>query len=251
MDLDGDDDWSPLADDWARTWGRTTDPVRHALLRGAEVGTGTRLLDAGCGSGELLRLAADLGAAVSGCDPAPGMLAHAAGTAPEADLRRAGLDALPWPAGVFDVVTAVNALQFAEDPEVALAEVRRVLAPCGRFGVAVWAERALNDVDVLETAVAAADGEELRSDSADRGAGGLDAALADAGFAVVASGLTRVVWEAPDDASLVAGILLGEDASVLRDLGPVVIDAATPFRGADGAYRLVNHVRWTVGLPVP
>jgi SAM-dependent methyltransferase len=247
MGLDGNDDWSPIAAEWAARWGAFADPARVAILEAAGAGAGVRLLDAGCGSGELLHRATALGAIAAGCDPSPAMLALAGDAAPAADLRVAGLEALPWPDGAFDVVTAVNALQFAEAPRAALAEVRRVLAPGGRFAVANWAERAANDVDALERAVAEEDGEPPSDDPPERLPGGLEALLADAGFAVVASGVAETPWAVPDDASLVAGVLLGDDASVLRDLGPVVVAAAAPFRTPAGGYLLHNRLRWAVG----
>jgi SAM-dependent methyltransferase len=246
MGLDGNDEWSPLAAEWAERWGGFAGPAREALLAAASVGPGTRLLDAGCGSGELLRLAADRGAAAAGCDPSPAMLAIAGRTAPEADLRPAGIEALPWEDGSFDVVTAVNALQFADDEATALTEVRRVLVPHGLLGVAHWAERALNDVDALEAAVADADGDPLPPDPPQRLAGGLEARLAAAGFTVVASGLVDVPWTVPDEDALVAGVLLGEDASVLAELHAPLVAAARPFRTAAGGYRLLNRFRWAV-----
>ena len=174
------------------------------------------------------------------------MLEIAARTAPEADLRVAGLESLPWEDGAFDVVTAVNALQLADDEAAALDEVRRVLVPHGLLGVALWAERALNDVDALEAAVAEADGEAPAPDPPQRLPGGLEAHLTAAGFAVVASGVVDVPWTVANDDALVAGVLLGEDASVLAELHGVLVEAAQPFRTADGGYRLLNRFRWAV-----
>jgi SAM-dependent methyltransferase len=245
--LDGNDDWSPLAAEWAARWGGIAHPARLALLDAAGVGPTTRLLDAGCGSGELLRLASERGAVVAGCDPSPAMLAIAARSTPQSDLRQGGIETLPWPDSAFDVVTAVNALQFADDETVALREVRRVLAPRGLLGVAGWAERELNDIDVLEAAVAEADGEPLPSDPPMRQEGGLQALLAAAGFEVVAAGVVETPWSVPDGDALVAGVLLGEDETTLADLRSVLLHAARPFRTADGGYRLLNHFRWAVG----
>ncbi|GAA4734448.1 hypothetical protein GCM10025783_00040 [Amnibacterium soli] len=241
-----DDGWSPIATEWATRWGGFADPARRALLDAAAVGTGVRLLDAGCGSGELLRLAADRGAAVAGCDPSPAMLAVAGRSAPEADLRTGGLEALPWPDGAFDVVTAVNALHLA-DQGPALAEVRRVLAPGGLLALAGWAERSRNELGVLEAAVAAADGEPPAEDPEDRLPGGLEAVLAAGGFALVAADLVEATWTAVDDEALVAGVLLGEDVGTKGELGPAVVAAAAPFRSSDGVVRLRNHLRWAVG----
>lgn len=241
------DEWTAIAEEWAVRWGGFAGPVRTVLLDAAAVGPGVRLLDVGCGSGELLRDAAALRADVAGCDPAPGMLALAGRAAPGADLRAAGAEALPWPDAAFDVVVAVNALHFAEDEEAALAEVHRVLAPGGRVAIANWAERGLNDIDVLETAVAEADGEPLPPDDPVRLPGGLTALLEGAGFGGVRSGLVDAPWDAADDGALVTGVLLGEDPSVLADLHDVLVQAGAPFRTGDGGYRLLNRFRWAVG----
>lgn len=244
-----DDDWSAVAAEWSARWAPSAAPARRTLLEEAAVGSGTRLLDVGCGGGELLRAAADLGAGVAGCDPAPGMLALARRAAPEADLRGAGAEHLPWPDGAFDVVTAVNALAFAADEESALAELRRVLVPGGRIALANWAERAANDLDAIEAAVAEADGEDPSPDPPERLPGGLEAMLAGAGFSVQAAGIVDVPWVAEDDRALIAGVLLGDDTAALAELGPVVVAAAAPFRTPTGGYRLRNRFRWAVAAP--
>ncbi|WP_233550976.1 class I SAM-dependent methyltransferase [Amnibacterium setariae] len=241
-----DDAWSTVAAEWAATWGAAAAPAHAALLDATVVGAGARLLDVGCGSGELLRIAADRGALVAGCDPAPGMLALARRAAPEAALREAGVEDLPWPDGSFDVVTAVNALHLADDEEGALAELRRVLVPGGRIAVASWAEHAANDLDAIEAAVAEADGDDPSPDLPERLPGGLEALLAANGLAVEASGIVEAPWAAADDAALVSAVLLGEDAATLEELGPVVVAAAAPFRFPNGEYRLLNRFRWAV-----
>jgi SAM-dependent methyltransferase len=241
-----DDPWSAVAEEWALRWGPAALPAALALLDAAGVGVGTRLLDAGCGSGELLRLAVERGAVASGADPSIGMLELAGRLAPAADLRLAGLEALPWPDGAFDVVTAVNALHLADDDQAALREVRRVLGPGGVVGIASWAEHALNDLDALEAAVAEADGEEPAPDLPERLPGGLEALLAAAGFAVLDTGLVATPWEAEDEEALVAAVLLGEDPATLAELGPAVLTAAAPFRTPEGGYRLRTAFRWAV-----
>jgi SAM-dependent methyltransferase len=47
------------------------------------------------------------------------------------ELRRAGVDALPFPDAHFEKVLAVNSVQFWPGPGRSLAEVRRVLRPGG------------------------------------------------------------------------------------------------------------------------
>jgi len=245
MGAGGDDGWSAVAAEWSELWAASAGPAHEALIAASAVGAGTRVLDVGCGSGELLRELMRSGAAAAGIDPAPGMVELARRTAPAADVRVGTDEALPWPDGSFDVVTAVNSLQFADDTLAALAEFARVAVPGGRIAVANWAEGELNDLDVVEAAIAEADGAERPPEGDLRVAGGLEALFAEAGLEVLASGVVEVPWQVPDDDTLVRGVLLGEDASVRRELEPVVLDAARPFRAGDG-YRLLNRYRWAV-----
>lgn len=240
------DRWSAVAADWSVLWGDLAAPVWHAVAAGGLIAPGRRVLDAGCGSGEFLAYALTLGASVAGTDPAPGMLGLARERAPAAVLRAGSVDAVPWPDDSFDVVTAFNALQFADDHRAALGELARVTAAGGVVAVASWAERARNDLDAVEDAVTRADGEEPRADADYRLADGLERTLASAGLELVRAGIVKVPWTVPDDATLVRGVLLGEDVEVAADTAPVVLEAARPFRRRDGSYRLVNHFRYAV-----
>jgi SAM-dependent methyltransferase len=211
------------------------------------IGSGTRVLDVGCGAGDLLVHLARLGAAPAGIDPAPGMVARSRGRLPGADIRLGAADRLPWPDDRFDVVTAINAIQFADDTDAALAELVRVTVPGGHVAVSNWAEGGCNDLDTIEDAVARADGGEPLPDGDLRHPGGLEALLRDAGLVVVASGLVETPWSAPDDDTLVRGVLLGEDPETVAAKAPTVVGAAQPFRTPDGGYRLVNAFRYAVG----
>ncbi|MET0435506.1 MAG: class I SAM-dependent methyltransferase [Cellulomonas sp.] len=241
--IDDDDPWTALADDWAAAWGGFADPARAALLDASGVAAGTRLLDVGCGTGELLADAASRGAAVAGADVAPGMVARARRAAPAADVREADAEDLPWPGAAFDVVTAVNVLHLADDPAAAVAEAARVLAPGGVLAVCGWAERDRCELDVVEAALAADDGEEPGPEGPLRREAAVRAVLTGAGLAVERVALVDVPWSAPDADALVRGLLLGEDAAGLAGRGPVVVAAADPFRRADGSYRFRNAFR--------
>ena len=246
MDGAAPDRWSGIADAWSTLWGDFSEPARSALIGAAGIGAGSRVLDVGCGSGEFVAQLAALGADAAGIDPAPLMVEAARRMTPAADVRAGEAERLPWPDASFDVVTAVNALQFADDTMAALAEFARVLVPGGRVAIANWAEGARNDLDVLERAVAAADDDEPLPDGELRFEGGLEALLTDAGFALVASGITATPWSASSDDELVHGVLLGEDDASMQRLAPVVLAAAVPFRLPSGGYRLENHFRWAV-----
>jgi SAM-dependent methyltransferase len=246
-DDEHDDPWSALSGDWAALWGPFADPARRALVAATGVGPGTRVLDVGCGSGELLALLADAGARVAGADVAAGMVALTRRAVPAADVRVASAEALPWPDDAFDVVTAVNVLHVADDPEAALAEAARVVAPGGRVAVCGWADRALVELDVLEAALAEDDGEPPAQESPLRREAETRALLRDAGLAVEHVQLVEVPWTAADDDALVRGVLLGEDATGLAERGPVVLAAARPFRTPDGGYRFSTTFRLLVG----
>ena len=125
--------WGPLfgrrARDWAETWegqsGWGTPVYEHVLDR-AKIGSGTRVLDCGCGAGRFAQMAVDRGASVAGIDAAKELIEIAAERTPEGDFRVGDLEALPWPDNSFDVVTGFSAFQFADDKVRALTEARRV-----------------------------------------------------------------------------------------------------------------------------
>ena len=236
--------WSEVAAGWSELWADVARPTHDAIIAAAGIGPGARVLDVGCGGGEFLITARDAGAQVTGVDPASGMRERARSRG--LDVRDADAAHLPFADGTFDVVTAVNALQFADDTTAALREFARVLAPGGRIAVANWAEGAQNDVDVIERAVAEADESEPLPDGPLRPAGGLEAAFAGAGLRVVSSGAADAPWSARDEDTLVRGILLGEDAATLDFFRETIVEAAAPFRTTDG-YLLRNAFRWVVG----
>lgn len=103
------------------------------------------------------------------------------------------------------------------------------------------------DLKVIDAAVAAAAGETLVPDGDLRMPGGLEALFGDGGLTVVTAGTVGVPWEAPDDHTLVRGVLLGEDEDAMTKAAPAVLDAARPFRTPEGGYRFVNTFRHAVG----
>jgi SAM-dependent methyltransferase len=130
--------WGAAAEDWAELAEPLQVPFFEAALDAIGIGEGTRLLDAGCGSGLALMLASNLGAVVSGLDASAGLLAVARERLPGADLREGDLEALPFSDGSFDAVTAFNSMQYASDPTAALREVRRVAVPGAPVAITTW-----------------------------------------------------------------------------------------------------------------
>src|SRR4051794_25608964 len=118
--------WVEGARDWAEVQEQGALPLHAAALDAAGVTRGTRLLDAGCGTGLVSLLGRLRGADVAAIDASAGMLTIARERLPDADLREADLQALPFADGAFDVVLAVNSLFFAADMARAAAELARV-----------------------------------------------------------------------------------------------------------------------------
>lgn len=92
---------------------------------------GERILDLGCGDGQLTERLAATGAVVQGVDTSPQMLAAARvrGLA----VEHASAEALPFVDSAFDAVFSNAALHWVRDQDAMLAEVHRILKPGGRF----------------------------------------------------------------------------------------------------------------------
>jgi SAM-dependent methyltransferase len=131
--------WSERAADWAELLEPGMRPLFETGLAALGVAADTSLLDAGCGAGLALTIAFELGAAVSGLDAAPGLIAIARRRLADVRIEHGDLEELPFPDRTFDAVTGFNSFQYAASPEAALREARRVLRPGGRLLAAVWA----------------------------------------------------------------------------------------------------------------
>ena len=115
--------------------------IREKLIELAAPAPGEKVLDVGCGTGTLaLALKPRVGTgAVHGIDASPEMIdvakEKAAKAGSEIDFQVALIEALPFPAATFDLVTSSLMLHHLPDDlkRTGLAEIRRVLKPGGRF----------------------------------------------------------------------------------------------------------------------
>jgi 2-polyprenyl-3-methyl-5-hydroxy-6-metoxy-1,4-benzoquinol methylase len=110
-----------------------------ALLDACEPGSGSRVLDLGCGQGWFTRQLARRGAQMTGIDLAERQLANAQRHEDEDPLGigylllDAGQAAEHLPAGSFDMVTACMSVQDMPDPGRAIRSAAALLRPGGRL----------------------------------------------------------------------------------------------------------------------
>jgi ubiquinone/menaquinone biosynthesis C-methylase UbiE len=117
--------------------------TRGKLVEEAAIPAGARVLDLGCGTGELSLLIQRRhpDARLCALDPDPRALARARRKAARAggaiELVQGFGDALPWPDASFERVLSSLVLHHltADEKRATLAEVRRVLAPGGSLHV--------------------------------------------------------------------------------------------------------------------
>lgn len=119
-----------------------TTPVAGQFVKFAGITAGEQVLDVGTGTGVVAVTAARLGARVDGLDLTPALLEQAAENARIAGVnirwKEGDAENLPYPDASFDVVLSEFGHMFAPRPEVAVAEMRRVLKPGGRVAFATW-----------------------------------------------------------------------------------------------------------------
>jgi demethylmenaquinone methyltransferase/2-methoxy-6-polyprenyl-1,4-benzoquinol methylase len=108
---------------------------RRVTVEAAGIAPGIRVLDLGCGTGDLCRDANLLGAAVVGVDPAARMIEVATDRVPGCRFVRAHGEALPFTSESFDAVVTGFALRNFSDVDAVLAECARVLTPGGRIAI--------------------------------------------------------------------------------------------------------------------
>jgi SAM-dependent methyltransferase len=232
-----------------RGWGA---PLYAAVLDATAVGSGTSVLDLGCGAGLFARAAADRGARVTGIDTDAAAVGLAAAEVPEGVF--AVRDAHDPPPGPFDVVAGVQLLMHVADPAMVLAAARRSGAV---VAVTVWGREQECDVRVFGEALApwlgprrlpsgppaVTEPDRLRTIAAQAG--------------LVVEGIEEVVcpFEYADDDELLGPLFesaLGR--AVGRRAGPAalrtaVLDRLEPYRTAAGGYRLQNLFRVLVARP--
>ena len=118
------------------------EPGARHILAGWNITAGERLLDVGCGAGQIGIPAARAGVQVTGVDIATNLVVHARRRAEteglDARFDEGDAEALPYTDGSFDVVTSMFGAMFAPRPHNVVTEMARVCRPGGRLFMANW-----------------------------------------------------------------------------------------------------------------
>jgi len=246
--------WGQKAADWAEV----QEPQHLNLYVGALESclplAGKRLMDAGCGSGMALALAAERGARVTGMDASEALLGEARKRVPDAELHVGDVEACPFPDGSFDVVTAFNSIQYADDPVAALRELRRVVRAGGRVVIGQWSDPAQCETEPLFDKLGALTPRPAGTPAplALSGAGQLELRLVEASLSPVGWGEAVCYFEYRDLDTAWRG--MGAAGPVSRLIGivgeEVVRKTVTDFfrtaEQADGRVVQRNTFRWVI-----
>jgi SAM-dependent methyltransferase len=120
--------------------GRYGPSLGDALLDFADVRPGMRLLDVGCGSGALAGQAAALvgGGNVAAVDPSEPFVDACRRRVPEADVRVAPAESLPFDDDMFDAVLSQLVVNFMSNAPQGVSEMARVAKPGAVVAACVW-----------------------------------------------------------------------------------------------------------------
>ena len=118
------------------------EPGALEFLARLEIAPGTRMLDVGCGAGQIALPAARAGVLVTGVDIASNSIeqarARALAEGVTAQFDEGDAEMLPYQDAAFDLVVSLIGAMFAPRPECVAAELLRVCRPGGRIVMANW-----------------------------------------------------------------------------------------------------------------
>jgi SAM-dependent methyltransferase len=251
--------WGSRAEDWSEANEPAWDPVFEFVLGQAGVTPGTRLLDVGCGAGRALSIAHRRGAEISGLDASERLAEVARRKLPATRIEVGEMEELPFEDAAFDVVTGINAFQFAADVVRALSEARRVCRGDGTVMMLVWGRR--EDCELITVTMPALFALLPPAPPTDRPApvlsepGVIEEFMDRAGLVPTGGGEFGAPLVFPDARTAVRAILsagpsaraidlVGEDA-----VASAVVGTLGPVTRPGGAVVWNNRFRWVTATP--
>jgi SAM-dependent methyltransferase len=246
--------WGARPADWALSEDQQT-PTYEAALARVDLKPGHAVLDIGCGVGAFLRLIRQRGARAFGIDASEALIKLARERLPDADLRVGDMEALPYQDDSFDFVSGFNSFFFANDIVAAVREAGRVARPGAPVLIQVWGTHKRNDLEVMKEIArpyfpprpADAPPEPDYSKP-----GVLEDIATRAG--VTPEQVFDVTWafEFADEEIMTRALAAPAGLAVL--VGPerepefkrALIDGLSPYRHADGRYRLSNEYHYLI-----
>jgi ubiquinone/menaquinone biosynthesis C-methylase UbiE len=252
--------WGERARDWADVlegWSGWGVPLYRHILEQVPVGSGTRVLDVGCGAGRFCRMAADRGAEVAGIDATGPLVEIARERIPDGDLRVGDMESLPWADDSFDVVTGFNSFFIAADIVNALREAQRVARPGASIAMTVFGRPARCESTAVfgslsRFAPSQSSTSEEQAGPALYEEGVLDALAAEAGLTPKEAAYITIREEYPDLETMLRGYLAaapfrraaraaGEEA--VRD---ALAEALRPLETSSGRCGLEDELRYLI-----
>lgn len=259
--------WDDYAADYELVHEPLTGQFAAAALAHVPVAAGQRVLDVAAGPGTLAVLAAAAGAAATGIDSSPRMIARLSSRLREAG--HAGSQGLVMNAqridfadAAFDAVFCVFGIMVIPDYRAALAEMARVTKPGGRIAVVMWngLDR-MEHVQVWLRAVAAAVPQFQPTPPPEswtvlQNGASLRRLIEEAGYAAVDIHTERRWWDVPSPAWFAGHADLSPAAeSLYRALGSNArtavrreLEHQLRRRYGDGPFRLAAEAHIAVGL---
>jgi len=139
-------DTAKAFDDWAGHWSShysSNGAMAGRIVRFAEALADLddrqgKVLDFGCGTGEISRALADQGWQMTGCDVSAEMLLKARAADPDGNVTWAPIDAdrptpLPFADRSFSAVYSSSVFEYLSDPRDVIRDIYRTLKPGGRL----------------------------------------------------------------------------------------------------------------------
>jgi SAM-dependent methyltransferase len=241
--------------------GRYGRSLAAGLIREARVSAGDRVLDVGCGTGQLTMELAEVAGEenVAAVDTSESALTVCRSRVPAADVRLASAEDLPFADGAFDGVLAQLVVNLVDDPPGAVREMARVARPGATVTACFWDDEEMPLLRSLWDAAGAVAPEALAEVSAQAQVGLSDFELASewwtgAGLRDVVLGEFEVAaeYESFDDlwAPFAAGV--GHSGRLYVSLDPdrqaaVRAEAHSRLGSPEGGFRLVARARTVRG----